>query len=107
MLKPLEHYDLGDLPDSLARELGMLLVHVCRAVEALPHIARVHVCKWGDAAHLHVFFFARPQGFAQLRGTCLAVWDDLLPAMPDQITAADAAAVAHALAASYGGSAAD
>jgi len=71
-------------------------------------LARVHVAKWGDgAAHLHVFFFARPEGFAQLRGTCLAVWDDLLPAMPDQITAADAAAVAHALAASYGGSAAD
>lgn len=107
MLKPLEHYDLGDLPDSLARELGLLLVHVCRAVEALPHIARAHISKWGDGgAHLHVFFFARPEGFSQLRGTCLAVWDDLLPAMPERVAAADAATVARTLAASYGGMAA-
>jgi hypothetical protein len=36
----------------------------------------------GDGgAHLHVFLLARPSGFAQLRGTYLAVWDDLLPAI--------------------------
>jgi hypothetical protein len=46
-----------------------------RAIEALPHIARAHVSRWGDGgAHLHVFFLARPVGFAQLRGTFLAVW---------------------------------
>jgi hypothetical protein len=74
-----------------------------RAIEALPHIARAHVSRWGDgSAHLHVFFFARPAGFAQLRGTCLALWDDLLPAVPAAHRDRDAATVAAALAA-HGG----
>ena len=74
-----------------------------RAIEALPHIARAHVSRWGDGgAHLHVFFFARPAGFPQLRGTCLAIWDDLLPAVPAAHRDRDAAAVAGALAA-HGG----
>jgi hypothetical protein len=104
MLKPLAHHDLTDLPDDLARELGVLMVHIARAVESLPHVARCHVSKWGDGgAHLHLFFYARPEGFQQLRGTCLAVWDDLLPATPDAVRAADARAVADALARSYGG----
>ncbi len=81
-------------------------MHVARAVEGLPHVARVHVSKWGDGgAHLHLFFFARPEGFAQLRGTCLALWDDLLPATPRDVRDADAAAVARALVGSYGGTA--
>jgi hypothetical protein len=48
---------------------------------------------------LHVWFFARPAGFAQLRGTCLALWDDLLPAVPAAHRDRDAATVAAALAA--------
>ncbi len=107
MLHPLEHHDLADLPDARAHELGALTVHLARAVEGLPHIARCHVSRWGDGgAHLHVFFWARPEGQAQLRGSCLPVWDDLLPEYPDDVAAADAALVARALAASYGGSAA-
>jgi hypothetical protein len=106
MLMPAAHYDLADLPDDLAAELGTLIVHVSRAIEALPNVARAHVSRWGDGgAHLHVFFFARPAGFPQLRGTCLAIWDDLLPAVPPENRAADAAAVAAALAASCGGTA--
>jgi hypothetical protein len=54
---------------------------------------------------LHLFFFARPAGFSQLRGTCLAIWDDLLPAVPDGQRDQDAAAVGQALAGSYGGQA--
>jgi hypothetical protein len=66
--------------------------------------ARAHVSRWGDgAAHQHIFFFARPEGFRQLRGTCLAVWDDLLPAVPDEQRDRDAAAVAQTLAGSHGG----
>jgi hypothetical protein len=62
--------------------------------------------RWGDgSAHLHVFFLARPKGFGQLRGTYLAVWDDLLPPVPRSQRDADAAAVAQALATSYGGTA--
>jgi hypothetical protein len=69
-----------------------------------PWPAGGHVSRWGDGgAHLHLFFFARPAGFSQLRGTCLAIWDDLLPPVPDGQRDRDAAAVGQALAASYGG----
>lgn len=104
VLEPKEHYDLPTLPDALAAELGVLVVHVARAVEGLPHVARAHVSRWGDGgAHLHVFVYARPEGFGQLRGTCMAIWDDLLPATPADRRDADALAVAARLAASYGG----
>ncbi len=105
MLHPREHYDLVDLTDELAAELGVLSTHVARHVEALAHIARAHVYRIGDGgAHLHVWFFARPEGQAQLYGSWLVVWDDLLPEYPAEPAEADAAAVAEALVASYGGS---
>lgn len=104
MLTPLEHHDLPGLPDDRAAELGMLQVRIARAIESLPNVARAHVSRWGDGGeHLHVFFFARPAGFIQLRGTAMAIWDDLLPAVPAELRDADAAAVARALVSSYGG----
>jgi len=104
MLLPKDHFDLTDLPDDLAGEFGRLIVHVARAIESLPHVARAHVSRWGDGgAHLHVFFFARPEGFMQLRGTCLAIWDDLLPPTPLDVRDADALSVARTLESSYGG----
>lgn len=104
MLHPREHHDLGDLTDDLAAELGVLSTHVARHVEALPHISRSHVYRIGDGgAHLHVWFFARPLGQAQLFGSWLVVWDDLLPEYPAAIAEQDAAAVADALVGSYGG----
>src|SRR4051812_12272440 len=67
MLHPRDHYDLTDLPDDRAAEMGVLTTHIARHVEALPNIARSHVYRIGDGgAHLHVWFFARPQGQAQL-----------------------------------------
>src|SRR5487761_1090258 len=100
----LARHDLDDLPDDRASELGLLVVRIAQAIESLPHIARAHVCRWGDGgAHLHVFFFARPAGFSQLRGTCLAIWDDLLPAVPSGQRDEDAAAIARAITASCGG----
>ena len=63
-------------------------------VEALPSVARVHVSKWGDGgAHAHVFFFARPARMPQLRGTCMALWDDVLPPVPVEVRDANARAV--------------
>jgi hypothetical protein len=104
MLHPREHYDLADLSDELAGELGVLSTHIARHVQALPHISRSHVYRIGDGgAHLHIWFFARPEGQAQLYGSWLVVWDDLLPEYPDGVAAADAEAVAVALVASYGG----
>jgi diadenosine tetraphosphate (Ap4A) HIT family hydrolase len=103
-LYPRAHHDLADLPDERARELGLLTVHLARAVEALPHIARAHVTRFGDGgAHLHVGIWARPAGQAQLRGSCLTIWDDVLPPYPAEVSEADAMVVAEALSASYGG----
>jgi hypothetical protein len=104
MMYPRDHYDLADLPDELAAELGLWTTRIVRHLQALPHIARAHVYRIGDgAAHLHVWFFARPEGQAQLYGSWLTVWDDLLPEYPAGVADADAAAVADALVEAYGG----
>jgi len=104
MLHPRDHYDMADLSDELAAELGVLSTHIVRHVEALPHISRAHVYRIGDGgAHLHVWFFARPEGQAQLYGSWLPVWDDLLPEYPADVAEADAVIVADSLGASCGG----
>jgi diadenosine tetraphosphate (Ap4A) HIT family hydrolase len=104
MLYPRDHYDLQDLPDELAAEMGVLTAHIARHVQALSGVSRSHVYRIGDGgAHLHVWFFARPEGQSQLYGSWLVVWDDLLPEYPTDVAEADAAVVADALVASYGG----
>jgi hypothetical protein len=98
-LMPRAHLDLGDLDDRHAAELGVLTVRIDRAVRALGHIGRVHLNKWGDGgAHLHLMFLARPEGLLQLRGSNLALWEEMLPRIPDDVAAADLRTVAHALA---------
>ena len=78
------HLDIGDLPNLLAAELGVMTVRLERAIRSLDGVARVHVNRWGDgSAHLHMWFLARPYGRLQLRGTFLSLWDDILPAIPD------------------------
>ncbi|MFF1497287.1 hypothetical protein [Streptomyces sp. NPDC058304] len=104
MLHPRDHYDMADLRDELAAELGVLSTHVVRHVQVLPHISRAHVYRIGDGgAHLHIWFFARPEGQTQLYGSWMPVWDDLLPEYPADVAEADAAIVADALVASIGG----
>jgi hypothetical protein len=67
------HLDLGDLPNLLAAELGVMTVRMERAIRSLDGVARVHVNRWGDgSAHLHMWFLARPYGRLQLRGTFLS-----------------------------------
>jgi diadenosine tetraphosphate (Ap4A) HIT family hydrolase len=62
MLQPKEHLDYGELDDDLASELGRISTRLVRIIEHLPHIARVHVNRWGDGnAHCHVWFFARTE----------------------------------------------
>jgi diadenosine tetraphosphate (Ap4A) HIT family hydrolase len=105
MLYPRDHHDLADLPDELAAELGLLSTRIVRHMQAVPHVARAHMYRFGDgASHLHLWFFARPEGQAQLFGSWLPVWDDLLPEYPAALADADAALVADALVASSGGS---
>ena len=78
------HFDLGDLPNLLAAELGVMTVRLERAIRSLDGVARVHVNRWGDgAAHMHLWFLARPFGRLQLRGTFLSLWDDILPVIPE------------------------
>ncbi|NUT20946.1 MAG: hypothetical protein HOV77_17335 [Hamadaea sp.] len=105
MLRPRDHYDMADLTDDLAAELGVLSTHLVRHIQALPNIGRAHVYRLGDGgAHLHVWFFARPAGQRQMLGSWLMVWDDLMPEYPAEPADADAQVVADALIASYGGS---
>jgi diadenosine tetraphosphate (Ap4A) HIT family hydrolase len=84
ILESRSHLDLGDLPNLLAAELGVMTVRLERAIRSLDGVARVHVNRWGDgSAHLHIWFLARPRGRVQLRGTFLSLWDDILPPIPE------------------------
>src|SRR5690349_6308188 len=84
ILESRSHLDLGDLPNMLAAELGVMTVRLERAVRSLDGVARVHVNRWGDgSAHLHLWFLARPVGRLQLRGTFLSLWDEILPPIPE------------------------
>lgn len=101
MLEPRAHYaEPGDLPDELAAELGLLLARIERAVRAVPHVGRVHVCRWGDGGeHLHWWFMARPTRFPQLIGSFAAIWDDILEPLPENVWRDNIAIVARELSA--------
>jgi diadenosine tetraphosphate (Ap4A) HIT family hydrolase len=99
MLCPMAHHDLLDLPSELSAELGPMLQRVEKAILGLGGIARVHVNRWGDGgAHLHMWLIARPAGMLQLRGTCLPIWDDVLPKASEPQWRATMSEVAAALA---------
>ena len=101
LLETRAHYgEPGDLPDELAAELGVLLARVERVVRSVGEIGRVHVCRWGDGSeHLHWWFLARPARLPQLAGSFAAIWDDVLPPLPEDVWRANLAAVAAGLAA--------
>ena len=100
LLEPREHYaEPGDLSDQLASELGVLVARVERSVRAIGEIGRVHVCRWGDGSeHLHWWFMARPARMPQLIGSFAAIWDDILPPLPEDVWRANLAAVSDSLA---------
>jgi hypothetical protein len=86
ILETRSHLDVGDLPNLLAAELGVMTVRLERAIRSLDGVARVHVNRWGDgAAHLHLWFLARPVGQLQLRGSFLSMWDDILEPIPESL----------------------
>jgi hypothetical protein len=86
LLETRRHYDFGDLPDELAAELGPMLVKVQRAVFAIGDIGNVHVCRWGDGSeHFHMWFMARPARIPQLIGSFAAIWDDVIPPLPEDV----------------------
>jgi hypothetical protein len=100
LLESRAHYgEPGDLPDGLAAEIGVLLCRIEREIRALGNIGRVHVCRWGDGGeHLHWWFMARPARVPQLIGSFAAIWDDILPPVPEDIRQADLQKLAAALA---------
>ncbi|HEY6836208.1 MAG TPA: hypothetical protein VI142_07025 [Gaiellaceae bacterium] len=99
LLESREHYaEPGDLPDELAAEIGVLLCRIEREIRALGNIGRVHVCRWGDGGeHLHWWFLARPARVPQLIGSFAAIWDDILPPVPEDVWRADLERLAAAL----------
>ncbi len=79
-LMPRRHADLADLTDSEAARLGVLLTHLERAVTEVLDVPRIQAVRWGDGSeHLHWWIYGRPTGVLELRGTFLALWEDLLP----------------------------
>lgn len=100
-----EHLDTGDLDDDQASEFGRIANRLVRIIQGLPHIGRVHVNRWGDGcSHFHVWFFARPQGFEQIKGSYAVEWDEILPPVDEATWRADLHAVATKLA-NWGGTA--
>jgi len=99
VLLPRTHYaDPGDLPDEVAAELGVMIARVERAVRSVGEIGRVHVCRWGDGSeHLHWWFLARPARLRQLKTNLVAIWDDVLPPLPEDLWRENLSAVAKAL----------
>lgn len=86
VLETREHYEFHDLPPERQAELGPLLVRVQRAVRAVDAVGNVHVCRWGDGSeHFHVWFMGRPARIPQLMGSFAAIWDDVLPPLPDEL----------------------
>jgi len=78
------HLDLGDLPNLLAAELGVMTVRLEKAIRSLPGVGQVHVHRWEDGhSHLRVWFLGRPAGQRDLRGPYLRAWDDVLPPVPE------------------------
>jgi hypothetical protein len=99
ILEPRDHHaGPADLPDDLAREQGVLLGRVERAVLSIGEIGKVHIGRWGEGAeHLHWWFIARPAGFGQLRSSFAEIWDSVLPPTPHDVWDDNVARVAAAL----------
>ena len=99
ILSPRAHHDMGDLPEELAA--GARPAARPRSSERSPRwsgIGRVHVCRWGDGgAHFHVWFIARPERLPQLKGSFVAIWDDILPPLPEELWRSNLELVAAAL----------
>ena len=64
--------------------MGPLLQRVERAARAAGDIGRVHIGRWGEGSeHLHWWFMGRPARMRQLSDSFAAIWDDILPPVPD------------------------
>jgi len=102
-LAPNEHCRLDDAPAPVLAALGPLMQRISVAVKSIPGVARTHFARWGDGSeHFHMWALARPLGMMQGRGAMLAFWDDVLPAMSEEMMAEHLDIVARSLAAGGG-----
>ena len=77
---------------------AVLRGRVERAVRSVDGVGRVHVGRWGEgAAHLHWWFIARPARLPQLTGNFAAIWDDILPPIPEAVWRENLDLVAEAM----------
>lgn len=90
MLHSVRHANgIAELTPEEAATYGVLCQRVTRALlerEAGSvgygdgRVGRVHMHFWGDGGeHFHVWFFPRPYGYLDLRGSFLVEWEELLP----------------------------
>jgi diadenosine tetraphosphate (Ap4A) HIT family hydrolase len=99
VLEPRPHLDLEGLDDEWARLMGLALHRVERAVATLPDVGRIHLMRFGDGrAHLHWWIVGRPAGVLQMRGNFSIIWDQMIPALPQEKWHANRHHVATALA---------
>ena len=102
-LAPNRHCTLDTAPLDVLATLGPLLQRLNTAVKSIPGVARTHFARWGDGSeHFHLWALARPLGMMQGRGPMLAFWDDVLPAMPDDLQREHLRIVAESLASGGG-----
>ena len=98
-LQSREHIDFDDMGEDLAGEFGRVTHRLHRIMGRLPHIGRVHVCKWGDGgSHLHVWFIARTARLPHILGSLAVEWNEMLPPGPEDVWRADLKHVAERLA---------
>ena len=94
LLEPRVHADIHELSDELQAELGPLLVRIERAVAAVEGVGRVHIGRWGEGSeHFHLWFMGRPARMPQFMSSFAAIWDDVLPPLPEGVWRANLDAV--------------
>ncbi len=84
LLETRQHVDFPDLDAEHAAELGPLMLRIHDAVMAVPGVGRVHIGRWGEGSeHCHIWFMGRPARMEQFRSSFAAIWDDVLPPVPE------------------------
>ncbi len=95
MLTSVRHASsVADLTAEEAATFGVMCGRITQALLDRPagpvgygdgRVGRVHLHFWGDGGeHFHVWFFPRPFGYLDLRGSFLIEWEELLPSAPEQ-----------------------
>lgn len=93
-LETVDHVDFDGFDDEMAAELGVLTMHLSRAIEARPRVGRTHIHRWGDGSeHYHLWFQGRPARQLELFGWGNILWSQVLDPAPLDEREADLAAV--------------